>query len=98
MLTTEKRPQLKPLKEGEEFKIYEVTGETGCVMPSHISTKEATVIIQTGSAVLDMEDEQYKLAKGDVVVIPGGKVHALSIQEDFKAIIVMGLDSNIQFK
>ncbi len=98
MQVTENKPRLEPLTKGEEFKTFSVTAEANMVMPEHISTKEATVIVQEGKAVLKIGGKEDTLSNGEVRIIPGQAVHSLSVVEDFKAIIVMAIDSNIEFK
>lgn len=66
-------------------------------MPEHISTEEAVVIIQKGSAILKIDGNVRKLKKDEICIIPGGKPHTLSITDEFQAIIVMALSSKIEF-
>lgn len=92
-----KRPVLKIVKTGKKFKIYEVTGDSDCVMSPHLSTKEAVIIVQEGGAILEIEGKINYLTKNDVFVIPFAAVHILSIKNKFKAIVIMELDSQIEF-
>lgn len=92
-----KRPNLKIAKTGKTFKVFEVTGDSDCVMPPHLSTKEAVLIVQEGDAMLEIEGQINYLTKNDVFVIPAGAVHTLSIKNKFKTIVIMELDSQIEF-
>lgn len=92
-----KRPDLKIVKTGKTFKVFEVTGDSGYVMPRHLSSKEAVIIVQEGDAMLEIEGEINYLTKNDVFVIPSVAVHILSIKNKFKAIVIMELDSQIEF-
>lgn len=92
------KPELSPLKMGQSFKTFKITGRKGMEMPSHLSTKETVVTIQKGSAILRMADgEIHDLKVEDVFIIPAGKVHSLELTNDFKAVAVMATDSEIQF-
>ncbi len=92
------RPSLKPLQTGREFQTFVVTGKAGMQMPPHISTKEAVVIVRKGEAILKMDDHEHKLTAGEVFIIPGSKIHSLSLNRDFNAIVLMARDSRIEFK
>lgn len=90
-------PQLVLLDNKEQHKVYQVTGGAGISMPEHISTKEAVVIIQEGEVVLNIQNQNYYLKQNDVFIIPAGVQHSLSIEKDFKAVVIMDIDSQIEF-
>lgn len=90
-------PQLVFLDKKEQHKVYQVTGPSGASMPEHISTKEAVVIIQEGEVVLNIQNQNYNLKKNDVFIIPAEVKHFLSIEKDFKAVVIMDIDSQIEF-
>jgi len=90
-------PQLVLLVEKEQHKVYAVTGSSGASMPEHITTKEAVVIIQKGEVVLNIQNQNYYLKQNDVFIIPAGVQHSLSIEKDFKAVVIMDIDSQIEF-
>ncbi len=92
------RPELTVLTAGESFKVLKVTGMAGATMPLHHSTKEAVVIVQEGSALLKIGGKQHVLQSGDAYVIPAGESHSLSLETDLKALVVMELDSSIEFE
>lgn len=92
-----KTPSLKVSKKGNTFKILEVTAETDAVMPPHLSTKEAVVIVQEGDAVLEINGTTNHLTQNDVFVVPAATAHTLSIKSKFKAVVIMELDSQIEF-
>lgn len=52
------KPKISLLISGEMYKVYEVTGRAGMVMPKHYSTKEAVIIIKEGSALLELLGEK----------------------------------------
>jgi quercetin dioxygenase-like cupin family protein len=90
-------PKLETLKTGETFKIYMVTGQKGMEMPLHYSTREAVVIVQEGSALLAIDGQEYLLGKGNSFIVPAGINHSLVLKSDFKSLVVMALDSKIEF-
>lgn len=92
-----KTPNLRVAKTGKAYKVLEVTGDADCLMPPHLSTKEAVVIVQEGDAMLEIDGGINYLTKNDVFVIPAATVHTLSIKNKFKAIVIMELDSQIEF-
>ena len=95
--TKETLPQLNLLTKGKQHKVYQVTGEAEMIMPLHISTKEAVVIIQDGEAILEINNTINHLKMNDVFVIPAGVSHSLTIGERFKSIVIMDNDSEIEF-
>jgi len=92
------KPQLIPLDRGESFKTLQVKGLAGMVMPPHHSTKEAVVVVQQGKALLHMPKSDHVLNVGSTFTIPAGVEHKLDILEDFKAIAIMAIDSELNFK
>ncbi|KAB2848450.1 MAG: cupin domain-containing protein [Ignavibacterium sp.] len=90
-------PKLLLLDKKEQHKVLRVTGEAGMGMPDHISTKEAVVIVQEGEAIFEINNENFTLKKDDVFIIPTGAKHKLDIQSSFKAVVVMDVESQIEF-
>jgi quercetin dioxygenase-like cupin family protein len=45
-----------------------------------------------------MPKSEHQLKPGTTFIIPAGKEHMLTIQKDFKAIAIMAVDSEINFK
>ena len=96
-LTKTKMPDLRITKKGKTYKVFEVSSEEPAVMPPHLSTKEAIVIVQDGEAALMINNENNYLIKNDVFIIPAAAEHSLLIKDKFKAIVIMELDSEIEF-
>jgi quercetin dioxygenase-like cupin family protein len=96
-MNTQNRPNLVTLNTGESFKIHQVTGRQGMVMPSHYSTKEAVVIVLEGTAHLKIDETEHLLESGSTFIIPANKNHTLTLQADFKAVVIMPNDSDIKF-
>ena len=92
------KPQLTHLDMGESFKTLQVKGLAGMVMPTHHSTKEAVIIVQEGKALLQMPQTVHVLREGSTIIIPAGVEHKLDILEAFKAIAIMAVDSELNFK
>jgi len=91
------KPELTLLEVGHSTKTLQVKGLAGMTMPPHHSTKEAVIVVQEGQALLKMPDSDHLLKKGSTFIIPAGKEHTLTVQEDFKAIAIMAVDSEINF-
>ncbi len=91
------RPELTPLEMGHSIKTLQVKGLAGTVMPPHHSTKETVIVVQEGMALLKMPEGSHTLKKGFTFIIPAGKEHTLTIQQDFMAIAIMAVDSEINF-
>jgi quercetin dioxygenase-like cupin family protein len=96
-MKTSNKPELVLLQTGASFKVLKVTGQSGRQMPLHYSTKEAVLIVQEGSALLKIEEEEHLLQAGDSFIIPARQSHNLSLKSEFKALVIMSLDSNIEF-
>lgn len=85
------------LKTGTTHKAFLVKALAGMEMPEHHSTLEAVIIVQRGKAVLTMPDMKHVLDKGSVFIIPAGVNHTLTALQDFRAIAVMPIASEIEF-
>jgi len=67
--TKEKTPELS-------ITLLEIEKEV--VIPVHIHEKEVdTIFILEGEGALFLEDKEYKVKKGDIVVIQAGKKHGI---------------------
>lgn len=97
-METLNRPELIHLDKGKLFKTFQVKGLAGMIMPPHHSTKEAVIVVQEGKALLRMPKSDHILNEGSTFIIPGGVDHKLDILEDFKAIAIMAIDSELNFK
>ncbi|HQQ94985.1 MAG TPA: cupin domain-containing protein [Bacteroidia bacterium] len=96
-MKTSNYPKMTQLKTGNLYKVLEVTGISGMNMPEHISTKEAVIIVQKGTAILKMIGNEHVLKLNKSLIIPAGEKHALQITEDFQAVVIMECDSEIKF-
>jgi quercetin dioxygenase-like cupin family protein len=96
-METSNKPELVKLTTGESFKVLQVTGQEGMLMPLHHSTREAVVIVLEGSALLKIEEKEHLLQKGGAFIIPANQNHSLTLNTRFKALVVMSQDSNIEF-
>ena len=97
-METLNKPELIPLDMGKSFKTLQVKGLAGMVMPPHHSTKEAIIVVQQGKALLQMPKSDHVLNEGSTFIIPAGVDHKLDILENFKAIAIMAVDSELNFK
>ncbi len=96
-MKTQNIPKLVTIKTGASFKVHEVTGQAGMVMPLHFSTREAVVIVQEGSAILNIDEQKVHLKRNDSYIIPANKNHSLFLESEFKSLVIMALDSDIEF-
>lgn len=97
-METIQKPELTPLDKGKYLKTLQVTALAGMIMPPHLTTKEAVIIVQEGEALLKMPNLDHRLRQGAVFIIPAGVEHSLEIKSDFKAVAIMAVDSEIKFK
>lgn len=91
------KPEVTLLKKGVVFKILQVTGEKDMLMPKHISTKEAVIVIEEGNAIIEIASKERLLKKGDSMIIPATVPHSLLVMTSFKAIVMMPVESEIEF-
>ncbi len=90
-------PQIERIQKGKALKVYQIMGDKKMKMPQHICSKEAIIIIQKGSALLDIDKSEVLLQKNDTFIIPAARKHDLTIIESFQAYVIMGSESDIQF-
>lgn len=96
-MKTTNKPEIVLLKTGALFKVLKVNGQYGMQMPLHYSTKEAVIIVHEGSALLKIDEKEHLLQDGDSFIIPARQNHNLSVKSEFKALVIMPLDANIEF-
>lgn len=90
-------PVIVTLKSGKTLKILQVSGSGGMCMPEHYSSKEAVIVVQKGEAILKMNNEDHLLKPSESFIIPAGLNHELRITENFQALVMMGVDSEVKF-
>ena len=91
------KPQLNPLTTGGQLKVLEVTAEAGAVMPPHYCTSDAVITVLQGRAQLDLGDRKEELDTGSSFLIPVGRVHILSVRENFRSTVTLSRDAKIKF-
>lgn len=96
-MKSQDNPEVKPLNSGNTFKVLQVTGRAGMKMPEHVSTGEAVVIVQKGSATIKMNGIDHVLQLNESFIVPAGIEHELSITEEFQAVVIMKVESEIKF-
>ena len=97
-METLNKPELNLLHEGSSLKTLQVSALGGMFMPLHHATKETVIVVQQGSAILKMAKTEHVLKEGTSFIIPALVEHSLEIKTDFKAIAIMAVDSDIEFK
>ena len=97
-METTTKPAMSLLKTGDALKVIQVAGTGAMLLPAHISTQEALVIVQKGSAVLTIEEKEHLLSQGDVFVIPAHQKHFLLLKETFEGLIIMQIDAKMKFE
>jgi quercetin dioxygenase-like cupin family protein len=90
-------PELIALNAVDTFKILQVSGNAGMKMPLHHVTKETVVMVQKGSALLTMDEEQHMLMEGSTFVIPARQNYSFSLKTGFKALMITSQDTKIKF-
>ena len=88
---------MKQIQVTDHYKVVEVEFTAGHSMPRHVATSDAFLIVESGKALLIFEKETVELSGGSTQPIPAHEEHMLKIIDDFKAYIVMGNESKINF-
>ena len=96
-MKTSDKPEVIVSQTGGSFKVLQVHGKAGMIMPLHYSTMEAVIVVLAGSAILETEPKKHILQEGDSFVIPARQKLSLSLKADFKTLVVMAQDSRIEF-
>ena len=97
MIKPMNKPKIALLDKGETFKTLQISGDDNMFMPKHISTEEAIVILLEGSAIIEMDENEYLLRAKDSLIIPAGQVHSFLVITKLKALVIMPVDSAIKF-
>lgn len=97
-METLNRPEMHPLAKGETFKTLQVNVKGGLNMPTHHTTKEAVIMVQKGEALLKTPEGDYEFSPGTTFILPAQLKHSLQVKKDFQAIVVLALDSEIEFE
>lgn len=96
-MKTLNKPELKVLRTGDSLKILEISGLAGMIMLPHHTTKESVLVVQEGRAWLKMPTTVHVLQPGMSFTIPAHAAHSLEVKEDFKALLIMEMDADMEF-
>jgi quercetin dioxygenase-like cupin family protein len=96
-MDNQSKPQMSISQKGEKYKVLKVSGNPQNKMPLHIATGEAVIFIEKGEALLGISDKEITLKAGDSQIIPAMQPHTLLIKDNFQAIVIMGIESEIKF-
>lgn len=91
------KPDVTLLNKSKTSKILQISGNEDMFMPKHISTKEAIVIVLEGSAIINIEGEEYLLKAKDSLIIPERLAHSFLVITRLKALVIMPIESGIEF-
>ncbi|MCZ8284165.1 MAG: hypothetical protein O9353_01810 [Bacteroidia bacterium] len=59
--------------------------------------KEAVIVIDEGNAIIEIASKERLLKKGDSMIIPAAVPHSLLVMTSLKAIVMMPVESEIEF-
>jgi quercetin dioxygenase-like cupin family protein len=96
-MNTLNMPEVSVLNAVDTFKILKVTGNAGMNMPLHYYTREAVVMVEKGSALLRMDEKEHLLKEGKTFIIPARQHHSFSLNNRFRALVIVSQDSKIEF-
>lgn len=88
---------MEKLTTNDHYQVVKVEFPAGKIMPRHVATSDAFLIVESGSALLVYGSETYELNKGDNISIPTNEQHLLRPIEDFKGYIVLSRDGRIEY-
>ena len=63
--------------------------DEGQALSEHTAPYDAMVYIVDGSALVTVEGEEIVMKKGDMVILPANKAHALKAVTQYKMLLVM---------
>lgn len=96
-METSGKPEMKLLQSGNALKVMQISGQAGMKLPQHRTTQEAVITVQSGRATLRISNQDHTLEAGDSFIIPANVDHDLTLEADFRAVVVMLLESKIEF-
>jgi quercetin dioxygenase-like cupin family protein len=68
--------------------------DKGQALSEHTAPFDAIVNIIEGKAEISISGKKFSLGKGDIIVMPANKPHAVKALEKFKMILIMIRDKN----
>ncbi len=63
--------------------------DAGESLSEHTAPYDALVSILDGAAEVTISGKQFRVQKGDVILMPGGQPHAVNAPEKFKMLLTM---------
>lgn len=91
------KPKVELLARGTQFHAKQMEAKSGELLPKHIATIESVLIVLEGECVLELEDKEHVLKRGDSFIVPPEIEHQISVVQDFKAVHVMTNDIKFKF-
>lgn len=78
----------KPIFKGENYTILLFAFQKGQRLNSHTIPIDAFVQILEGSAMVEIDGNEYEVAAGEKISLPKNLSHALTAKENFKMLLV----------
>jgi len=89
---------MKELLKTSGYKITQIEFAAGTQMPRHSADHDAYLVVETGNALLIFKEEKFELETGSFLKIPANEQHILKVIKDFKAILILGIESSITYQ
>jgi len=91
------KPNISIKFEDQNFKILELIGQPGDLLPSHKVDIDALLFIQDGSVKYSESDREINLNKNDIHSIPKNIVHQLNFDTESTLLLILIPQSKMQF-
>lgn len=91
------QPKVKSLADGEDLIVKQMQAKAGELLPKHLANKESILFVHEGKCILNINDENKILEKGDAFIIPQDIKHQIKVETDFKGIHFMPKSIEFQF-
>ena len=89
--------QINKIFENSSYKVMEANLSKGEIIPSHIATSEAFIIVKRGKGKIVFEKGTVELREDSTHLIPANQKHTLEVSEDFSACIIFENKGEIEF-
>lgn len=81
----------------DTFKVLQSSAKADSQIPVHVASKDAILMVHTGSIHFRLDVEDLELTGGDHMLIPAGTQHQFKVLQDAQLTLILDTDTQIKF-
>jgi len=95
--TEKKNIKFSPIEKNDSFKVLIGKCQKGEGMKSHLSDKDAFLMVQRGEILFALDGVKHHLGQGKSISIPKNTAHSFEVLEDGEVFLILDVHAKLRF-